>query len=342
MIIRATSYPRAGLIGNPSDGYNGKTIAFVFRNFFAEVVLYESPELEILPNTRDHSKFESIGGLAADVGKFGYYGGIRLLKATVKRFHDYCREGGIDLHSENFTIRYRTDIPSQVGLAGSSAIITACMRALMAFYQVSIPKPVLANLILSVETKELGIPAGLQDRVAQVYEGLVYMDFDKELMGRQGWGHYEPLDPAMLPPLYLAYRADLAEGTEVLHNDLRERYNRGDRDVLEAIQEWASLAVQVKDLLKRGQGDAIGPVLDRNFDIRRRVCCVSDGNIRMVEMARSVGASAKFTGSGGAIVGTYTDEKMYRALEESLQSIDVRVLRPTIENESSGRKGGVS
>jgi len=94
--------------------------------------------------------------------------------------------------------------------------------------------------------------------------------------------------------------------------------------------------------LKRGQGDAIGPVLDRNFDIRRRVCCVSDGNIRMVEMARSVGASAKFTGSGGAIVGTYTDEKMYRALEESLQSIDVRVLRPTIENESSGRKGGVS
>lgn len=341
MIIRAKSYPRAGLIGNPSDGYHGKTIAFVFRNFYAEVVLYESPELEILPNTRDHSKFDSIDALAADVGKFGYYGGIRLLKATVKRFHEYCRESGISLHGANFTIRYATDIPSQVGLAGSSAIITACMRALMAFYQVTIPRPVLANLILSVETKELGIPAGLQDRVAQVYEGLVYMDFDKELMERQGWGDYEPLDPALLPPLYLAYRADLAEGTEVLHNDLRERYNRGDGEVLDAIREWASLAVQVRDLLKRGEGRLIGPVLDRNFDIRRRVCRVGEGNIRMVEAARSVGASAKFTGSGGAIVGTYDDEKMYRALDEKLRAIDVRVLRPVIAGEQDARKGSL-
>ncbi|HPA18252.1 MAG TPA: GHMP kinase [Verrucomicrobiae bacterium] len=342
MIIRAKSYPRAGLIGNPSDGYNGKTIAFVFRNFSAEVVLYETPEMEILPNTRDHSKFESIVALAEDVGRFGYYGGIRLLKATVKRFYDYCRESGIELHNENFTIRYNTNIPSQVGLAGSSAIITACMRALMGFYQVTIPRPVLANLILSVETKELGIPAGLQDRVAQVYEGLVYMDFDKGLMAKQGWGHYEPLDPGLLPPLYLAYRADLAEGTEVLHNDLRERFNRGDPEVLDAIREWADLALQVRDLLKRGERGAIGPVLDRNFDIRRRVCLVSEGNVRMVETARSVGASAKFTGSGGAIVGTYSDEGMYRALEERLQAIGVRVLKPSIAVEGEGWKGGAS
>ena len=57
MIIRAQAYPRAGLIGNPSDGYFGKTIAFVFRNFRAEVVLYETPDIEILPNTRDHTRF---------------------------------------------------------------------------------------------------------------------------------------------------------------------------------------------------------------------------------------------------------------------------------------------
>jgi glucuronokinase len=342
MIIRAKSYPRAGLIGNPSDGYNGKTIAFVFRNFSAEVVLYETPELEILPNTRDHSKFESIGALSADVGQFGYYGGIRLLKATVKRFHDYCRENGIDLHDANFTIRYSTDIPSQVGLAGSSAIITACMRALMGFYQVTIPKPVLANLILSVETRELGIPAGLQDRVAQVYEGLVYMDFDKGLMGKQGWGQYEALDPGLLPPLYLAYRAEFAEGTEVLHSDLRERFNRGDAEVLEAIREWADLAVQVRDLLKRGEGRSMGPILDRNFDVRRRVCRVSEGNIRMVAAARSAGASAKFTGSGGAIVGTYEDEAMYRVLEERLSAIGVRVLKPQIAVVPEARKGGGS
>ena len=48
MIIQTQSYPRADLIGNPSDGYYGKTIAFVFKNFSANVQLYHTPELEII------------------------------------------------------------------------------------------------------------------------------------------------------------------------------------------------------------------------------------------------------------------------------------------------------
>jgi glucuronokinase len=67
MIIRKKSYSRAGLIGNPSDGYFGKTIAFTFKNFCAEVVLYETPELEIQPNIRDHSRFGSLEALVDDV-----------------------------------------------------------------------------------------------------------------------------------------------------------------------------------------------------------------------------------------------------------------------------------
>jgi glucuronokinase len=50
----------------------------------------------------------------------------------------------------------------------------------------------------------------------------------------------------------------------------------------------------------------------------------------MVEAARAVGASAKFTGSGGAIVGTYQDEAMYRRLQEQLAGIGVEVLKPEI------------
>lgn len=36
-----------------------------------------------------------------------------------------------------------------------------------------------ARLAQSAESDELCIPAGLQDSVIQVYEGLVYMDFDR-------------------------------------------------------------------------------------------------------------------------------------------------------------------
>jgi glucuronokinase len=45
MLIKTHSYARAGLLGNPSDGYFGKTIAFTFSEFFAQVTMYETPEL---------------------------------------------------------------------------------------------------------------------------------------------------------------------------------------------------------------------------------------------------------------------------------------------------------
>jgi len=330
MIIRQKSYPRAGLIGNPSDGYFGKTIAFAFTNFCAEVVLYETPDLEILPNTRDHSRFASLSALVDDVQLFGYYGGIRLLKAALKHFHDHCRQEGIVLHDRNFTLRYNSDIPHMVGLAGSSAIITACMRALMTFYGISIPKPHLANLILSVETEELQISAGLQDRVAQAYQGLVYMDFDETNMNKTGYGKYVELDPALLPPLYIAYRTELAENSGVFHSGLRHRYLDRDPDVLAAIEAWVGMTDEVFTALTGGAGAQIGKVMNRNFDTRMALGGVNDGNQKLVRIARSVGASAKLTGSGGAIIGTIDDDAMFARLQAACEPCGIKVFVPNI------------
>lgn len=330
MIIRTKAYPRAGLIGNPSDGYFGETISFTFCNFCADVVLYETPELEILPNLKDHSKFGSIVNLVRDVRLHGYYGGIRLLKAAVKIFYDYCRDNQIELHKKNFTISYSSNIPHGVGLAGSSAIITACLRALMAFYGVSIAKYIQANLVLSAEVDELNIAAGLQDRVVQVYQGLVYMDFAKDIMKRQGYGHYETLDPKLLPRLYVAYREDLSEPTEKFHNNIRDRFERGEAQVTQAMAYWARLTEKVRRCLLKGQSDEITKLLNANFDRRRKIYRLSQENIHMVETARSVGASAKFTGSGGAIVGTYKDEAMLKRLRKALHRQNIEVIRPKL------------
>ena len=204
MALEAQAYARAGLIGNPSDGYFGKTISFTVRNFSAKVSLYESGKLEVIPSRQDRSTYESVRDLIRDVREQGYYGGIRLMKATVKRFVEHCDEGGFELQDGNFSLRYRSTIPRRVGLAGSSALVTATLRCLMEFYDVKIPKELQPNLILSVENEELGIAAGLQDRVIQVYENCVFMDFDEQLMERDGHGRYEELDPGLLPDLFIA------------------------------------------------------------------------------------------------------------------------------------------
>jgi glucuronokinase len=179
IIIRKRTYARAGLLGNPSDGFNGKTISIIVRNFWAEVVLYEWDSVDIVLAEHDRARFRSVYDLAKDVKLHGYYGGIRLVKATIKRFVEYCQERGLALHDRNFSVRYQTNIPRQVGLAGSSSIIVATLRCLMEFYGVEIPLEIQPTFVLSVEMEELGISGGLQDRVIQCYEGLVYMDFDR-------------------------------------------------------------------------------------------------------------------------------------------------------------------
>ena len=57
---------------------------------------------------------------------------------------------------------------------------------------------------------------------------------------------------------------------------------------------------------------------------------MSEGNIRMVETARATGATAKFTGSGGAIVGTYPDEDTFEKLVNSLTPLGMKVIKPII------------
>ncbi|MCL1909373.1 MAG: GHMP kinase [Kiritimatiellaeota bacterium] len=330
MLIQTRACARAALIGNPSDGYFGKTISFAFDNFSATVTLWESPEIVLLPSRRDDSVFPDIDALAEDVKLFGYYGGIRLLKAAIKTFHDHTRKNGIKLDDRKFTIRYQTDIPNLVGLSGSSAIITATYRALMAFYGVHIPKPELANIIRETEQTELGITAGLQDRVIQVYEGLVYMDFDKTLIEKQGYGLYENLDPTLLPPVYIAYRTDLSEMSGVFHNNIKARFNAGEKLVVDAMKFWAEITDQARAALESGDAATLSRLMDANFDKRASLYQLSEGNLRMVKAARACGVSAKFTGSGGAIIGVYEDEAQFKRLKSELAKISVEVIKPHI------------
>jgi len=335
MIIETKSYPRAAVIGNPSDGYFGKTIAFVFSNFAAKVQLYHTPELEIIPAELDARSFLSLNHLVQDVTLHGYYGGERLLKAAIKVFANYCKQCNIQLDNRNFTIRYSSDIPHRLGLAGSSAIITACIKALMAFYGISIPKPVQANLVLSVEVNELGLSAGLQDRVAQAYETPVFMDFNEENMKKNGFGIYKLLDANKFPNFYIAYRRDQSEGSEVLHNNLKARFSIREQKVVDAMKEWASLTEQFQIAMKINDVKNMHQLMDRNFDLRKSLVSISPENLEMVELARSTGASAKFTGSGGAIIGTYFEENMYKKLQKVLNGKGIEILKPKIcQNEN--------
>ena len=185
--------------------------------------------------------------------------------------------------------------------------------------------------MLSVENEELHISAGLQDRVIQAYEGAVYMDFDEDYMKTMGHGRYERLPPRILPPLFIAYRTVHHEGSEVFHNDIRQRFDAGDADVVNAMKRFAELAREAHDALLDGRPTDIGPLMDENFDLRARIYRISDANHEMVRIGRENGAFVKFSGSGGAVVGVYPDESTFERIEQAYRDAGLKTFKPRIE-----------
>ena len=329
-VIRARSFARAGFLGNPSDGYFGKTISFTFTSFFVDLRLTESSRLRFVPGEVDDATFESPKHLVRDLRLYGYYGGIRMLKAVSKLFFEYCEEHALAIPAENFTAEYKINIPRLVGLSGSSAICSAMLKALMEFYGVKIPLEDQPTLVMSAEREELGIACGLQDRVAQIYNGVTYMDFARDLVESTGHGAYERLDPSLMPNLYIAYDPRRAEESGKAHKKVKKLFQQHDSDVVAAMSEFADIARQGRDALVAGDLAKIPALVNANFDLRDRIFNVAEDNRRMVMTARSSGASAKFAGSGGAIVGTYEDDAQYAALSASLAAIGCRTIKPVI------------
>lgn len=342
MVIHEHVGARVGLVGNPSDGFGGKTMSVLIDDFSASVTAWESPQIEIIPHPRfDPFSFRNLEDLVYTASLDGYYGGLRLLYATCRRLHTYCDRLGIALPQRNFTLEYDINIPRQVGLAGSSAITVAALKALLRLMEIedSVPMALQPTLALEVETKELHIQAGLQDRVVQTYGGLVYMDFDQHLVERDGHGYYERMDLNLLPPLYLAYTEEPSDSGKI-HSGMRTRFEDGDPEVLAGMSLFAEYTDEAYAALKQRDLASFGRLMNANFNLRRKLYgenWIGARNLEMVEIGRRHGLPTNFSGSGGAIVGFYEDESQFhRARRDFIDhGFSCRKIRP-VEVASGG------
>ena len=292
---RGAALARAALAGNPSDGYGGAVLAVTLPTWRAQADAVSSPALRIEP--------------AND-----------LVAATVARFAREHEPAALGT-----SLRWSTSIPQRVGLGSSSALVIAVLRALCELHRVDLPPNDLAELALAVETEDMGIVAGLQDRVAQAYEGLTFMEFGA---ARNGSGEpYEPLDPRLLPPLAIAWRAEAACHSGDAHADLRTRHERGEPAVRKAMAALAEAAREARDALLGGELDRFGGCVDRTFDLRHELMPLDPLCVEMIRIARESGASANYTGSGGAIVATCSDHEHADEVAQALARTGCGVVR---------------
>ena len=282
---------RAALAGNPSDGYGGCVLAVTLPQLAAHVRVRTATAPAIAPDAE-------------------------LIAATVRRFaRCYAPEASAT------SIEWTTTIPRGVGLAGSSGIVIATTRALAELHGVTLGEAALAAFALAVEAEDLGIAAGLQDRVAQAYGGLTFMDFSGE-------GAYERLDPALLPPILVAWRAEAAKESGAVHGRLRERFEQGDRLVHAGMTELAELARTARDALLAGDHTGFARCVDGSYGARARMLALDPRHVEMIEVVRRCGGAANYTGSGGAIVAACRDAQHRVQLERDLQGIACATLAP--------------
>lgn len=335
--VIGTAHARAGLLGNPSDVYNGKTIAVILRNFTATVRLEPADRFEILRGPADELAFDSFVDAVESLRDKGCYGGIRLIRAAIKRFADHW-PGWADLNPDDprlrFQVSYATDVPRQAGMSGSSAIVIATMRALMQWFDVGIEPATLAELALAAEVEDLGITAGPMDRVIQAYEGVVHMDFSKP----RGPEAYTPLDPKILPPLFIAWDPRTGQASGKVHSDVRFRWLRGDQDVRTALAVFPKLVDEGMKALEAGDTKTFMRLVDKNFDTRASIWTLSPRDIELVQIGRAQGAAVKFCGSGGAVIGVMPDEGVFGKLQEAYVEKGYQAARPQIEKTNESKE----
>jgi glucuronokinase len=82
--------------------------------------------------------------------------------------------------------------------------------------------------------------------------------------------------------------------------------------------------------LLEGRSDDLHQLMNENFDLRCQIYNVPESNKRLINAARACGASAKFAGSGGTIIGIYRDDDMLNQLFVQLKKHNARVIKPFV------------
>lgn len=331
------AHARAGLLGNPSDAYGGRAIAFSIRNFSARVTLRRSDRLVIRAGPSDLTEFASLRQAHDMLGVCGCDDGVRLLRAAIRRLSSHW-EGLAALPEDDprlrFEISYETDIPRQVGLGGSSAIVIAALRALMAWFEITIDPAVLAELALAAEVEDLGIAAGPMDRVIQSYGGVLFMD----LRAPRTSASYLRLPAEMLPPLYVAWDPRGGEPSGRVHRDVRRRFEEGDEVVRREMETLAGLADEGLACLRCHDHATFRELMNRNFDTRARLFSISAADREMVDIGRALGGAAKLCGSGGAVVGAPIDGVAFDEIAAAYRGAGYALLVPVFEGASDWQR----
>ena len=311
-MIQASAPGRCGLIGNPTDMYGGTVISCSTRERARCSLSYDVDRLMITVSGQTLI-LETSDDLVLRPGDY-----LNVARAALSALE-------IDpAATAPFHLSAQTEVPMQAGLAGSTAILACITGALLAHLDLTLSPYETAELVRKIEYDVLGIVCGFQDHYMAVFGGLNCLDFrGKDSAQIQDsetpFGSVELLSPYVgRLPLVLAHTG-VRHHSGSVHTSPRERWLRGDLEVVDGYTEIGTLARRGKRALLSGDWDTLASLMNRNHAIVRGLGGSGEANEKLIAAALAGGAAgAKLAGAGGGgtiLALTHDRDRTVAALE---------------------------
>jgi len=309
---------RADLAGGTLDlwplylFHPGARTVNVAISYYAESEVSETGDgaIEIhLTDQQYQQRYASLHELAADPK-------AALIRRVLEHFH----------HMNGIRITTRTDAPRGSGLGGSSALTITLVRALTEIAGDPVEGERLVHLVRDLETRLLGVPAGIQDYYPAVFGGLATLHLNPGAVIR----HPVSLPVGELAEHMLLHYTGIAHFSGTNNWQLYKRHVDGKKKVMAGFDRIAANAADMEKALESGNMEAAGAALAQEW--KNRKALIEGISTPEIDAAIAAGIAAGAwggkvcgAGGGGCIVFLAPRDKR-DAVRRALAAMPGRVL----------------
>ena len=308
---------RADLAGGTLDlwplylFHPGARTVNVAISFYAESEVLDTGDGAIEVHLTDHQyrqRYESMKELAADP------------KASlIFRALEYFHLSGI-------RITTRTDAPRGSGLGGSSALTITLVRALSEIAGSPLEGEKLINVVRDLETRLLGVPAGIQDYYPPVFGGLSSL----HLLPGAPVRHPIATPVADLAKHMVMHYTGVAHFSGTNNWEMYKRHIDGKKKVQRGLAKIAANSIEMEKALEGADFAKAGAVLAKEWESRKALIDgIStpeiDAAIDAAIAAGAWGGKVCGAGGGGCIVFLFPPDRR-EAVVAALAEVPGRVL----------------
>ena len=97
------------------------------------------------------------------------------------------------------------------------------------------------------------------------------------------------------------------------------------------MKRFGEITEEAKVAITEANHKRLSELINENFDLRASIVKLKQADRELVERARRIGASSKFAGSGGAVIGTFDgSDEMLQKLIDTYEEIGAEVVVPKV------------